>query len=79
MSFNFMATVIICSDFGTQENKVSDQLDGKRRPRLVWGGGRAALSALAVLPSHRRLVSAASEAPFQGFCDFPAWLSLGFW
>ena len=24
MSFNFMAAVTICSDFGAQENKVSD-------------------------------------------------------
>lgn len=31
------------------------------------------------LPSHCCLVSATSEAPLQGFCEFPAWLSLGRW
>lgn len=47
------------------------------RAHVGWGQSRPVLSGRAALSAPP--VSAASESAFQGFCEFPAWLSLGCW
>ena len=76
--------LIRCWHDGQTSGKLSVLDHGFTVKRAAGSAGRegmpqACLGQGAGLPSHCCLVSAASEAPLQGFCEFPAWLSLGRW